>query len=73
MLSRVIQVSSLERLLKFYLEGFPRFNLNCKEKERLVGGGRGGREGSVIAGIQPARLLAGDKITLKGAAKADLQ
>lgn len=39
MLLWVTHVASLERLLKSYLEGFPRFNLKRKEKERLEGGG----------------------------------
>jgi hypothetical protein len=37
MLLRVTQVASLERLLKSYLEGFPRFNLKRKEKEWVDG------------------------------------
>jgi hypothetical protein len=34
----VTHVASLERLLKFYLEGFPRFNVKRKEKLWLEGG-----------------------------------
>ena len=43
MLLRVTHVASLERLLKSYLEGFPRFNLKRKGKEWMEGAeGRGG-------------------------------